>query len=210
MIQLSYKFVVSVITILFAAAIISCSDKTQLQALDEGTTILAFGDSLTYGTGASIDKAYPAVLERLINRKVVNAGIPGEISKKGLARLPGLIDKYHPELIIICHGGNDILHKLDLNRTRNNIQKMIDLARKNNSQVVLIGVPEFGLFLESSPIYQALAKNNQLPLADDILADILAKASLKSDHIHPNAKGYQMLAKHIAMLLKQSGAFLND
>lgn len=87
---------------------------------------------------------------------------------------------------------------------------MIDLARKNNSQVVLIGVPEFGLFLESSPIYQALAKNNQLPLADDILADILAKASLKSDHIHPNAKGYQMLAKHIAMLLKQSGAFLND
>lgn len=210
MIQLSYKFVVSVITILFASAIISCSDKTQLQALDEGTTILAFGDSLTYGTGTSIDKAYPAVLERLINRKVVNAGIPGEISKKGLARLPGLIDKYHPELIIICHGGNDILHKLDLNRTRNNIQKMIDLARKNNSQVVLIGVPEFGLFLESSPIYQALAKNNQLPLADDILADILAKASLKSDHIHPNAKGYQMLAKHIAMLLKQSGAFLND
>ena len=188
----------------------SCSDKTQLQALDENTTILAFGDSLTYGTGTSNDKAYPAVLERLINRKVVNAGIPGEISSKGLSRLPNLIKQLQPGLIIICHGGNDILRKLDLNKTSNNIQQMIDLARQNNSQVVLIGVPEFGLFLESSPIYQALAKNNQLPIADDILGDILAKTSLKSDHIHPNAMGYQMLAKHIALLLKQSGAFSND
>ncbi len=210
MIQLSYKFIVSVITILFTAAIVSCSDNAQLQALNTDATILAFGDSLTYGTGTSRDKAYPAVLEELINHKIINAGIPGEISEKGLARLPGLIERHHPELIIICHGGNDILHKLDLNRTRNNIQKMINLARQNNSQVVLIGVPEFGIFLESSPIYQALAKNNQLPLADDILADILAKASLKSDHIHPNARGYQILAKHIAMLLKQSGAFSND
>ena len=188
----------------------SCSDKTQLQALDENTTILAFGDSLTYGTGTSNDKAYPAVLERLINRKVVNAGIPGEISSKGLSRLPNLIKQLQPGLIIICHGGNDILRKLDLNKTSNNIQQMIDLARQNNSQVVLIGVPEFGLFLESSPIYQALAKNNQLPIANDILGDILAKTSLKSDHIHPNAMGYQMLAKHIALLLKQSGAFSND
>ncbi len=204
------QFFLILITAVIFTVTSSCSDKTQLQALDENTTILAFGDSLTYGTGTSNDKAYPAVLERLINRKVVNAGIPGEISSKGLSRLPNLIKQLQPGLIIICHGGNDILRKLDLNKTSNNIQQMIDLARQNNSQVVLIGVPEFGLFLESSPIYQALAKNNQLPIADDILADILAKASLKSDHIHPNAMGYQMLAKRIALLLKQSGAFSND
>lgn len=191
------------VTLFYAAG---CSDNPQLKALDENTTVLAFGDSLTYGTGTSRDKAYPAVLESLIKRKVINAGVPGEISAQGLTRLPKLIEKYQPDLIIICHGGNDILRKLDINQTRSNIQQMIDLAKQNQSQVLLVGVPKFGLFLDSSPIYQLLADANQAPIANDILADILGKNALKSDHIHPNTKGYQELAEHIALLLKQSGA----
>jgi len=189
-----------------ACSLVGCSDKAKLQALNKDATILAFGDSLTYGTGTSRDKAYPAVLERLINRKVINAGIPGEVSKNGLSRLPGLIERHRPDLIIICHGANDILRKLDLTKTRNNIQQMINLARKNNSEVVLIGVPEFSLFLSTSPMYQALADENQLPIANNILGDIIGNNSLKSDHIHPNAQGYQLLAQGIASLLKQSGA----
>jgi acyl-CoA thioesterase-1 len=204
------KFVARVITIMVTAAIVSCSDNTQLQALDADATILAFGDSLTYGTGTSKDKAYPAVLERLINRKVVNAGIPGEISKNGLARLPGLLEKHHPRLIIICHGGNDIIRKLDLSLTRNNIQQMINLARQNNSEVMLIGVPEFGLFLNTVPIYQALADENHVPIANNILGDIIGNNSLKSDHIHPNTEGYQLLAENINVVLKQSGAISED
>lgn len=192
--------------ILIITVITGCSDNVQLQPLDANTTILAFGDSLTYGSGTSRDKAYPAVLETLINHKVINAGIPGEVSSKGLSRLPSLIKQHQPSLIIICHGGNDILRKLDLNKTRNNIQQMINLAKQNNSQVMLISVPEFGLFLQSSPIYQALAKDNQLPIANDILGDILGKATLKSDHIHPNTLGYQKLAQRLAAILKQSGA----
>ena len=191
---------------LLASIVASCSDKAELQALDADSTILAFGDSLTYGTGTSRNKAYPAVLQRLINRKVINAGIPGEISKNGLSRLPGLLAKHHPELIIICHGGNDILRKLDLSKTRDNIQQMINLARQNNSQVMLIGVPEFGLFLNTVPIYQALADENQVPISNDILGDIIGNNSLKSDHIHPNTQGYQLLAENIHVVLKQSGA----
>ena len=191
---------------MITAAIVSCSDNTQLQALDADATILAFGDSLTYGTGTSRDKSYPAVLEKLINHKIINAGVPGETSEKGLARLPALINKHHPELIIICHGGNDILRKLDSNKTSSNIQKMIDLAHINNSQVMLIGVPEFGLFLHSSAIYQALADKNRIPIANDILSTILRKNRLKSDHIHPNAMGYQLLAEYIALTLSQTGA----
>ena len=208
--KILYKFVVSVITILIAAVIVGCSDNAQLQALNSDATILAFGDSLTYGTGTSRDRSYPAVLEKLINYKIINAGIPGEISEKGLARLPGLINEYRPELIIICHGGNDILRKLDLNKTSGNIQKMIDLARLNNSQVMLISVPEFGLFLNPSSIYQVLADKNQIPIANDILANILGKNTLKSDHIHPNAMGYQLLAEHIALTLTQIGALVKN
>ncbi len=196
----------TIFILLIFSQLVSCSDQPQLKPLPPEATILAFGDSLTYGTGTSPANAYPAVLESLINRKVINAGVPGEISKKGLNRLPSLIEKYRPELIIICHGGNDILRKLDLSKTKNNIQQMIDLARRNNSQVVLIGVPEFGLFLSTVPMYQALAEENQLPIAENILGDIIGKNSLKSDHIHPNSEGYHMLADNISTLLRSSGA----
>ena len=203
--MIRYSF--NLITIfLIAGVLASCSDNAKLQALDTNSTILAFGDSLTYGTGTSRNKAYPAVLERLINRRVINAGVPGETSKNGLSRLPGLLEKHHPRLIIICHGGNDILRKLNLSKTRNNIQQMIDLARQNNSEVMLIGVPEFGLFLNTVPIYQALADENHVPIANNILGDIIGNNSLKSDHIHPNTQGYQLLAENINIVLKQSGA----
>ena len=184
----------------------SCSDQAQLQVLDEDASILAFGDSLTYGTGTSRDKAYPAVLQTLIKRKVINAGIPGEISARGLARLPALLEQYQPQLLIICHGGNDILRKTKTETISNNIQQMIELARQKNTQVMLIGVPEFGLFLNTSPLYRQLAEKNKLPIAEDILGDILSKPSLKSDNVHPNTKGYQLLAEEIAEQLKQSGA----
>jgi lysophospholipase L1-like esterase len=195
-----------IIIILLINAMTSCSDQATLQPLDSNATILAFGDSLTYGTGSSINNAYPAALETLIHRKVINAGVPGEISQKGLSRLPQLISQYRPDLIIICHGGNDILHKLDMKQTKQNIQRMIDLARQSNIQVLLIGVPEFGLFLKSSPIYQTLAEENHIPIENNILGDILGNNSLKSDHIHPNSHGYRLFAEQIASLLRQSGA----
>ncbi len=192
--------------LLFISAASACSDNAKLQPLKAGASILAFGDSLTYGTGTSKNKAYPAVLQTLINYRVINAGVPGEISKDGLARLPRLIKRYHPDIIIICHGGNDILRKLDLSITENNIQQMIDLARNNDSEVILIGVPKFGLFLNSPPLYQALATKNKVPVENNILGDILGKNQLKSDQIHPNDKGYQILAESIESLLLLSGA----
>ncbi len=71
---------------------------------------------------------------------------------------------------------------------------------------MLIGVPEFGLFLNTVPIYQALADENHVPIAKNILGDIIGNNSLKSDHIHPNTLGYQLLAENINVVLKQSGA----
>jgi len=191
---------------LIACTLTACSDNAELPPLGHNSAILAFGDSLTYGTGTSRDKAYPAVLEKIIDHKVINAGIPGEISKKGLARLPGLIKKHRPALIILCHGANDILRKFDLTKTHSNLQKMITLAQQNNSKVVLIAVPEYSLFLSPEPMYQALAEKNKLPIAKDILAEIIGNSTLKADRVHPNTQGYQLLAENIANLLKRSGA----
>jgi len=189
-----------------AGTLAGCSDKAVLLPLGKNATILAFGDSLTYGTGTSRDKAYPAILSTLIGRKVINSGIPGEVSLKGLQRLPAQLERYQPDLLILCHGANDILRKKDMAAAKNNIQKMIDLARNNDIQVVLIGVPEFGIFLNTATIYPELAEENKLPVEKDIIADILTNNALKSDHIHPNAQGYQLLAEKVKDLLVNAGA----
>ena len=205
-IRIMIRHAIKIFFVVITGSLASCSDDVKLTALASDSTILAFGDSLTYGTGTSKNNAYPAVLERLLDRRVINAGIPGEISSDGLLRLPGLIEKHRPDLIIICHGGNDILRKLDLSKTSNNIQQMIDLAKHNNSLVVLVGVPQFGLFLNTAPFYEELAKKNNIPISGDILGDIIGNNSLKSDHIHPNNKGYQLLAEDITLLLERYGA----
>jgi len=189
-----------------AATQTACGDRAELKPLDEDAVILAFGDSLTYGTGTSRDFAYPAMLQQNISRTVINAGVPGEITRQGLVRLPGLLQRHQPDLVIICHGGNDILRKLDLAKARQNIQQMIDLAHQSGAQVMLIGVPEFGLFLDDADMYGELAEVNRLVINDGILGDILGKNTYKSDHIHPNKLGYQMLADSISELLRASGA----
>jgi lysophospholipase L1-like esterase len=168
--------------------------------------VLAFGDSLTYGTGAATQQAYPAQLQALISRTVINAGVPGEISATGLRRLPALLSRYQPELIIICHGGNDILRRQDLHQTRNNIQQMINISQSSGAQVVLIGVPEFSLFLSSAEFYTELAEDNQLPIENTVLSDVLRQTGYKYDQIHPNADGYRVMAQRLAELLRNSDA----
>ena len=196
----------SLLLLVLSISLSACSDGPEMQPITADATILAFGDSLTYGTGTSRDKAYPAVLETLISRKVINAGVPGEVTKEGLRRLPQLLSRHQPDLLILCHGGNDILRKLDMVKAKNNIQQMIDLAREHQAQVILIGVPEFGLFLDPAPIYQEIAEENNLPILADTLSDILSRSQLKSDHIHPNSMGYQQLAQSISELLVQTKA----
>mgnify|MGYP001825852302 CR=1 FL=1 len=194
------------VALLCCLAAAGCDPAPKIQPLDNDAVILAFGDSLTYGTGAGKQQAYPAQLQALISRTVINAGIAGEVSHTGLRRLPALLKQHQPDLIIICHGGNDILRRHNLQQTRNNIQQMIDISQSHGAQVVLVGVPEFGLFLASAEFYTELADDNRLPIENTVLSDVLKAAAYKSDQIHPNAAGYAFMAKRLAELLKNSDA----
>ena len=185
----------------------ACSDnQPALSRLSKDAIILAFGDSLTHGTGASLADSYPAVLEKLSGHKVINAGIAGELSEQGLKRLPGLLQQHAPEMLILCHAGNDILRKKDLDLAANNLAKMIALAQEKNIDVILIGVPKPGLFLKSSKIYHAVAEQTGVLLLDDLLPEILSDASLKYDYVHPNEAGYRKMAQTLVQTMKEAHA----
>jgi len=192
--------------LVFLCVLSACSEDRKLNALTADTPILAFGDSLTYGTGAKQGEDYPSQLSKLLNIPIINAGIAGEISKDGLARLPALLDKHEPQLLILIHGGNDILRKLSSKELKYNLLNMIQLAEDRNIPAIILGVPEPGIFLSSSPVYEEVAKQKSIPAELSLLADIISDRSLKSDTVHPNAMGYQKIAEGIFKFLQHYGA----
>ena len=192
--------------LLMLIGLTGCSSDLELPRLNNDAVILSFGDSLTSGTGANKAESYPAYLEQLIARKVINAGVPGELSEQGLKRLPALLEEHQPDLLILCHGGNDLLRKKDLAQMGANVRAMIQLARDRNIPVVMLGVPPPSIFLSSAKIYREIAKSTGTLLIEDIIADVLGDNSLKSDQAHPNSQSYRQIAEEIYTVLKDAGA----
>jgi acyl-CoA thioesterase-1 len=186
----------------------ACSDSPKnLTKLPSDAVILAFGDSLTYGTGASGLKDYPNILAELTSLKVINEGVPGEISSEGLKRLPALLDEYQPKLLILIHGGNDMLRKIPPEQTADHLNKMVEEAASRHIDVVMLGVPQPNLWmLASADFYQRIAEDRNVPVDLNTLPDILGNNNLKSDMIHPNDAGYQLMADNIFKLLREAGA----
>ena len=194
------------LTIFIGFGLAACATQPKLPRLAADAVIVAFGDSLTFGTGVEPAQSYPAVLEKMIGRRVVNTGVPGEVTVDGLSRLPEILEREKPALLLLCHGGNDQLRRLNQQQAANNIREMIRLAQKRGVAVVLIAVPAPGLSLSPPPMYREIARELSIPIEEETLSTVLADSSLKSDYIHPNATGYRRLAESIVNLLKKSGA----
>lgn len=200
------RFSVLLISLLLFST--GCSDKVpRLNKLSSNAVVVAFGDSLTYGTGAKDHETYPAQLEKITGLQVINEGVPGETSEDGRIRLPKVLDEYQPELLILCHGGNDMLRKKNKSFLTENLIAMINEAQQRGIQVIMVGVPEPALFLlESAPLYEEVARTKNIPIDSATLPEIESDNDLKSDTIHPNAAGYRKLAEGVAKLLKKAGA----
>ncbi|HEX6692941.1 MAG TPA: GDSL-type esterase/lipase family protein [Burkholderiales bacterium] len=191
---------------LLVAAAAACGDKPKLSRLPGDAVVLAFGDSLTYGTGAGESESYPAQLEKLIGRRVVRAGVPGEVTAQALARLPAALDEHAPRLLLLCIGGNDFLRRLGNQQAEANVREMVKLARARGVEVLLIGTPEPGFTVTPPAFYAGIAKQFAVPYEESVIGEVLRDNSLKADPIHPNARGYGVIAERVAERLRKSGA----
>lgn len=168
------------------------------------TKILAFGDSLTAGYGVEKASSYPSVLKDLLRTDVINEGISGELSEQGLARLPALLDTHKPDILVLCHGANDILRKRDLVKAKNNLIQMVKIAKEKGVYVLLVGVPTYDILsFNTASFYYEVAKEEGIELEDTVLERIMESEALKSDQVHPNKEGYALMAKQIASLLSE-------
>lgn len=178
----------------------------ELSRLASDGTILAFGDSLTVGIGTTSRNSYPSILSDLVDVTVVGSGVSGETTAEGVARLAGELSKIDPDLLILLEGGNDILRNVPPDQIKSNLAQMIQLAQQQGTEVLLIGVPEKGLFSKVAPFYQELAEEYDVLLIENLVGELLRNPRYKSDPIHLNGEGYRVMAESLVQTLEQSGA----
>lgn len=188
-----------------------CHDAPRLAALPAGSAVLAFGDSITFGTGANPGEDYPSRLAARSGWQVHNAGIPGDTAEAARDRVRQALAEVRPALVIVEIGGNDFLRRRPEALVKEDLRAIVAAIRQSGAQVVLIAVPRLSLIgaavgkLPDSKIYGELANEEKLPLVDGVLAAILADPALKADPIHPNGMGYRRMAEGIAEHLSQAG-----
>lgn len=173
--------------------------------------MVALGDSITQGVGASEQSAWPENLARLSGWRVINAGVSGDTSAQALARLPALLREYKPALVIVSIGGNDFLRRQPSLDTRANIAAILRSVKESGSRAVLIGVvpkltlgAALGIFSDHE-LYEELAKEHGVPLLSDAWGDVMKQSRLMSDQIHPKAAGYAEFAASLEKFLCKQG-----
>ena len=197
--------------LLVALVLLSACDKPQEEAIPTSSKILALGDSLTAGYGVASDEAWPSLLANKTGWTVINGSISGNTSSDALARMPALMEEHTPVLVFITLGGNDMLRHVPTQETITNLEKMIALVRVHGAKPILLATPKPSIAgavfqnLSAPEFYRDIAKDQQVPLIEDAIADVLSDPLLKVDQLHPNAAGHQRLAEKILEELRKIG-----
>jgi acyl-CoA thioesterase I len=185
-----------------ACILVGCGNE-KLPVIPAGSTVLVLGDSLSYGTGAAEHQDYPTLLAQNTGWNMINAGVPGDTSEQGLARLPALLEEHQPTLLMIVLGGNDFLKKVPLSQTVANLNNMIQMGQSKSITTILVAIPDYqpvkAAFggLSDHALYATLAKETQTPLIEDVFSPVLSKNALKADYVHPNAQGYRQVEERL-------------
>lgn len=161
-----------------------------------GRTIVCLGDSITSGVGTGPGESYCDLLAGKLGVEVINAGVPGDTTEDGLARVEEVLAQ-DPWMVIVELGGNDILRSVPPARSEAALRQILDrlLAARVVPVLVEIEVPFRGQYAD---VFERIEDDYDIPVVDEALGDILVDADLKADPIHPNAAGHKILAEAVA------------
>ncbi len=177
-------------------------------------TLLVMGDSLSAAYGlSSPDAGWVSLLSDRLSEEhtVVNASISGETTRGGLQRLPGLLDRYQPDHVILELGGNDGLQGQNIPEIRQRLQDMIDLSAAADAEVILLGIripPNYGPRY-TEPFFNMfgeLAEANDLDYFLPFLLDSVAEDPdlMQSDGIHPTAAAQPIILENVWSILPEA------
>jgi len=167
-----------------------------------GENIICFGDSLTFGTGAAEDMAYPSQLSHMISKSVINAGIPGDTTATALTRLEEDVLSKSPRIVLITLGGNDLKNRISKETAYQNLKQIVISIQDRGALVIIggISIPFWGRGF--GEMYQRVSEETQAVLIPNIFDGIIGDKKLMSDPIHPNDKGYTLMADKFYQVLK--------
>jgi acyl-CoA thioesterase-1 len=190
------------------------TDSTSSPPASTAKTILFFGNSLTAGFGVEPSQAFPALIQKKLDSlhlpyKAINAGVSGETSSGGLARVDWIL-RQSPDIFVLELGGNDGLRGIPLSETKKNLQGIINRVKEKSpgTKIILAGMmmpPNMGSLYtkEFQSIYPDLAKANQISLIPFLLEGVGGEAELnQADGIHPTAQGHKVVAENVWKVLR--------
>ena len=184
-----------------ACAYYFMKDTAEIKNLhNPGTAVVAFGDSLTAGYGAPKGSAYPAVLAAKLGREVVNLGRSGETAAHAPSRLPEVLAQ-NPHMVLIEFGANDFMQNRRMEDALAAVAEIVDAVQQAGAVAVIVdtGAPGMGHY---SRAYKKLAEEKGAVFVPGILEGIFNKRQYKSDMVHPNAAGYEIVAERVYERIK--------
>ena len=194
-----------------ALLLLACSPYGSVKNLDSpGSTVIAFGDSLTAGFGAGEGEDWPSRVSSATQIEVVNAGVSGDTTDSALERLEEDVLARQPRIVIVGLGGNDFLRGIPIASTEATLRQIVRRIQQKGAMVVLLGFRFPNLSADYGAMYERVAEEEGCLLIEGTLKGILTDPKLRSDQIHPNAAGYALMAERIAGPLRKLVARANQ
>lgn len=167
-----------------------------------GTDIVAYGDSLVLGVGATNGNDFVSLLSKKVGRPIINLGNSGDTTADGLARLNEL-DAYNLKVVVVLFGGNDYLRRVPEEQTFENLAKIIEHIQNRGAIVLLLGIRGglFGDHFDSG--FEKLRDTYHTAYVSNVLSGLLGNEKYMSDQIHPNDAGYARIAERVYPVLKK-------
>lgn len=168
-----------------------------------GKTIVAFGDSLVAGKGASQDCDFVTLVSEEVGEPIINLGVPGNTTYDGLKRLHLVLEK-KPKVVLVLLGGNDYFHEIPQEETFKNIDTIVTKIQEKGAVVVLLGIQGGILTDPYDKDFRNIARKRGTLYVSNVLDGLIGNEDFMSDQVHPNDRGYRMVANKVYPVLQKA------